>query len=242
MNDAEKKMISVLLVEPEKYPKIVEIEDTLEAMQALVGGGIEEYMPFKDEVAIICNDESKMLGLPLNRAIYAEPETVEMTYQEMKERFREAENNGKEHLTGYIVFTEDSFDKPYSEESRTYVVSSNNKAFQSGMGGYSIFGSCLDGTDRCLRLDGYISSEHGGKDGWKVERCYIKEDSREMIDIMAGTFFIAHAPIESESFESLPKNLAEKYRAKFKYPEQFFRTDDGIKAVPFKPVRDDRDR
>lgn len=47
--------ISVLLVEPNKYPKMVEIDDTLEAMQGVVGGDIEEYMPFEDEVAIICN-------------------------------------------------------------------------------------------------------------------------------------------------------------------------------------------
>ena len=47
--------ISVLLVEPNKYPKMIEIDDTLEAMQEVVGGYIEEYMPFEDEVAIICN-------------------------------------------------------------------------------------------------------------------------------------------------------------------------------------------
>ena len=47
--------ISVLLVEPNKYPKMIEIDDTLEAMQEVVGGDIEEYMPFEDEVAIICN-------------------------------------------------------------------------------------------------------------------------------------------------------------------------------------------
>lgn len=47
--------ISVLLVEPNKYPKMIEIDDTLEAMQVVVGGDIEEYMPFEDEVAIICN-------------------------------------------------------------------------------------------------------------------------------------------------------------------------------------------
>ena len=41
--------ISVLLVEPNKYPKMIEIDDTLEAMQAVVGGDIEEYMPFEDE-------------------------------------------------------------------------------------------------------------------------------------------------------------------------------------------------
>ena len=37
--------ISVILVEPGKYPKLIEIEDTLEAMQETVGGYIEEYMP-----------------------------------------------------------------------------------------------------------------------------------------------------------------------------------------------------
>lgn len=36
--------ITVLLVEPGKYPKPIEIEDTLEAMQEVVGGDIEEYM------------------------------------------------------------------------------------------------------------------------------------------------------------------------------------------------------
>lgn len=51
--------ISVLLVEPNKYPKMIEIDDTLEAMQEVVGGDIEEYMPFEDEVAIICNEEQQ---------------------------------------------------------------------------------------------------------------------------------------------------------------------------------------
>ena len=64
--------ISVLLVEPNKYPKMIEIDDTLEAMQEVVGGDIEEYMPFEDEVAIICNEEGKVNGLPPNRAVYEE--------------------------------------------------------------------------------------------------------------------------------------------------------------------------
>ena len=61
--------------------------------------------------------------------------------------------------------------KPYSVEERTYIVSSNNKAFQPGMGGYSIYGSSLDGSDVCCRLDGYMANEHGGENGWKIERC-----------------------------------------------------------------------
>ena len=230
--------ISVLLVEPNKYPKMIEIDDTLEAMQVVVGGDIEEYMPFEDEVAIICNEEGKLIGLPPNRAIYAEPETVELTYSELADRFRNAESEGKKHLTGYIVFSQESFNKPYDEKSRTYAVSSDNKAFKAGLGGYSIYGSCLDGSDPCVRLDGYMR----GENAWKIEKCYLKEDSREMLDIICGKFFITYAPFEAERFQSLPPDLAEKYREKFKYPERFARVNDKIVAVPFKPAKADRER
>lgn len=230
--------ISVLLVEPNKYPKMIEIDDTLEAMQAIVGGNIEEYMPFEDEVAIVCHEEGKLIGLPPNRAIYAEPETVELTYSELADRFRNAESEGKKHLTGYIVFSQESFNKPYDEKSRTYAVSSDNKAFKAGLGGYSIYGSCLDGSDPCVRLDGYMR----GENAWKIEKCYLKEASREMLDIICGKFFICHAPYEAERFQSLPPDLAEKYREKFQYPERFARINDKIVAVPFKPAKSDRER
>lgn len=230
--------ISVLLVEPDRYPRMIEIDDTLEAMQAVVGGDIEEYMPFEDEVAIVCHEEGKLIGLPPNRAIYAEPETVELTYSELADRFRNAESEGKKHLTGYIVFSQESFNKPYDERSRTYAVSSDNKAFKAGLGGYSIYGSCLDGSDPCVRLDGYMR----GENAWKIEKCYLKEASREMLDIICGKFFICHAPYEAERFQSLPPDLAEKYREKFQYPERFARINDKIVAVPFKPAKADRDR
>ena len=235
---AHETRISVLLVEPNKYPKMIEIDDTLEAMQEVVGGDIEEYMPFEDEVAIICNEEGKLIGLPPNRAIYAEPETVELTYSELADRFRNAESEGKKHLTGYIVFSQESFNKPYDEKSRTYAVSSDNKAFKAGLGGYSIYGSCLDGSDPCVRLDGYMR----GENAWKIEKCYLKEASREMLDIICGKFFICHAPYEAERFQSFPPDLAEKYREKFQYPERFARINDKIVAVPFKPAKADRER
>ena len=130
--------ISVILIEPDKYPKVIEIEDTLEAMQETVGGYIEEYMPFDDEVAIVCNEEGKMNGAELNRAIY-----------------------------------------------------SNDK---------------------------------------------------EILDIIAGKFFIAYAPIESESFLSMPKDLMKKYEEKFKYPERFYQTDNGIVVKAYKPVSKDMER
>ena len=235
---AHETRISVLLVEPDRYPRMIEIDDTLEAMQAVVGGDIEEYMPFEDEVAIVCHEEGKLIGLPPNRAVYAEPETVELTYFELADRFRDAESEGKKHLTGYIVFSQESFNKPYDERSRTYAVSSDNKAFKAGLGGYSIYGSCLDGSDPCVRLDGYMR----GENAWKIEKCYLKEASREMLDIICGKFFICHAPYEAERFQSLPPDLAEKYREKFQYPERFARINDKIVAVPFKPAKADRDR
>ena len=73
--------ISVLLVEPNKYPKMIEIDDTLEAMQEVVGGDIEEYMPFEDEVAIICNEEGKVNGLTPNRAVYGGQRTPFRLYR-----------------------------------------------------------------------------------------------------------------------------------------------------------------
>lgn len=199
--DAEKvDKITVLMVRAGQYPEVLEIENNLEAMQAAVGGDIEEYMPFEDEVAIVCNEEGKVNGLPLNRAVYEEPQNIQMSYRELKEKFQEAERSGR-HKTGYIVFTKDSFTEEYPPESRTYEVSSQNKAFMPNMGGYSIFGSAIDGSDNHVRLDGYMADEKGGKDGWKVQCCYLREDSREILDIIAGDFFLAYAPVDSEKFD-----------------------------------------
>ena len=63
------KNIKVLVVKPEQVPTIAEYEDRLETWQQLVGGYIELCYPFEDDVAILCNEEGKINGLPLNRAI-----------------------------------------------------------------------------------------------------------------------------------------------------------------------------
>lgn len=126
--------LRVLLVEPGKYPRMIEIDESLESMQKVVEGDIEEYMPFEDEVAIICNEEGKMNGMELNRAIYSE------------------------------------------------------------------------------------------------------DGSRQMLDIIAGKFFVCYAPFDSEKFQSLPDDLAKKYKKLFKNPERFFRKGSEIVAVPYKPA------
>ena len=124
--------IRVVYVEPGKESLAIEIRDDLNEMQSLVGGHIEEYMPFDDEVAVICNEEGKITGLPLNRG---------------------------------------------------------------------------------------IENENG-----------------QLIEIIAGPFFIAYAPLESEEFLSLPAELEEKYKEKFRKPERFFKTPSGIKAVKYEPA------
>ena len=130
--------IEVLLVRPMEKPRLIRMEDSLEAMQEVVGGLIEEYMPFIDPVAIVCNEEGKMKGLPLNRGIY--------------------------------------------------------------------------------------------------------DDNGNLLEIIAGDFFVCYAPIESEKFLSLPKDLMEKYEKRFESPEQFFRTSDGLRAVKMVPYRGELER
>jgi len=102
-----------------------------------------------------------------------------LEYNELKRIFRELKRTSpREDLTAHIIFTEDSFDKKYSLLSRTYTFTSDNKAFWPNMGGYSIFGYCLDGTDQGVRLDWYMAEE-GNPGGWKVEDCYILEQLQD---------------------------------------------------------------
>ena len=68
--------LTVLVVEPEQPPYVKNIGDSLHSLQTEVGGSIEAIYPFDDPVAIICNEEGKLLGLPLNRALRDEDHHV----------------------------------------------------------------------------------------------------------------------------------------------------------------------
>ena len=61
--------MKILVVEPMKTPTVQEIDGSLRSMQELVGGTIQAVYPFDDPVALVCNDEGKLLGLPWNRAL-----------------------------------------------------------------------------------------------------------------------------------------------------------------------------
>ena len=64
--------MKVLVVEPGYLPYEKEIKDGadhLEQMQAIVGGLIEPIYPYHEEVAIVCNEEGLINGLPFNRSV-----------------------------------------------------------------------------------------------------------------------------------------------------------------------------
>lgn len=64
MTEEDRTTMRVILCKPDEKAVVIEMEDSLESMQRMVGGLIQEYMPFHsetdpryDDVAIICNEE-----------------------------------------------------------------------------------------------------------------------------------------------------------------------------------------
>ena len=64
----EQKM-KAIIVEPDARPRVADIQSDLESLQEIVAGNIQVVYPFDDTAGIICNEEGKLLGLPLNRAL-----------------------------------------------------------------------------------------------------------------------------------------------------------------------------
>jgi hypothetical protein len=128
----KEEKIRVVLLQPGQLSKITEIDASLEGMQKTVGGLIEPFYPFEEEVCMVVNDEGKINGMRPNRAVY-------------------------------------------------------------------------------------------GEDG-------------KMMDIICGPAFICDC--RGESFASLSEEQLNRYAKQFRFPEQFFRVGDEIKAVPYKPHKD----
>lgn len=59
----------VLFIPCGKMPEVREIDGSLASMQELVGGLIEDVCWGDENIALICNDEALLLGLPPNRSI-----------------------------------------------------------------------------------------------------------------------------------------------------------------------------
>ena len=71
-HEKEVENMTVLIIEPGKAPREAEVGNGLESLQKTVGGDIQAVYPYDEQVALICHEEGKILGLPLNRALYDE--------------------------------------------------------------------------------------------------------------------------------------------------------------------------
>ena len=71
-----KNRIRVVMCEPGRAAQIMEIGTELEDLQKAVGGLIQTYYPFEEEVCIVCNDEGKINGMRPNRAIFDEDHNI----------------------------------------------------------------------------------------------------------------------------------------------------------------------
>ena len=83
-----------------------------------------------------------------------------------------------------------------------------------------------------------VANDEGKINGLPLNRAIRDEDTNEIVDIIAGTFFICDC--RKESFGSLSEEQQKRYLEKYRLPERFFRTRDGIEAVSYKLK--DRDR
>ena len=55
----------VIKKEPGKFPEVVDIQNTLEALQEAVGGYIEVF-PVATDLVILCDEEGRIDGKPFN--------------------------------------------------------------------------------------------------------------------------------------------------------------------------------
>lgn len=78
--ETREKIISVVMCQPDKLAEVVEIGTELKDLQEAVGGGFFQtyYFSPDEEVCIVCNDEGKINGMPLNRSIKSEGKIAEI--------------------------------------------------------------------------------------------------------------------------------------------------------------------
>lgn len=68
-SQSDHEIINALVVEPGKKPYAKEIPDALSSLQHEVGGHIQAVYPYEEPVAILCDEEAKLSGKRLNRAL-----------------------------------------------------------------------------------------------------------------------------------------------------------------------------
>ena len=123
-----------------------------------------------------------------------------------------------------------------TERAEVIEISDDLRSMQEVVGGmieeYQPF---YDAEDERVKDVAIVCNDEGKFNGSRMNRT-VYDDQDSPLDIIYGTFFICYAPIASEKFLSLPKDLEEKFLAKFELPEMFLMTPDGLRAEKFIPV------
>ena len=79
-----------------------------------------------------------------------------------------------------------------------------------------------------------VCNEEGKFNGMKLNRA-VKDENGNMLDIIAGTFFICG--LGDENFTSLQPEYREKFAKMFKNPEAFLKMGKGFMAIPVEPEK-----
>lgn len=79
---------------------------------------------------------------------------------------------------------------------------------------------------------GLICNEEGKINGMELNRA-VKDENGQIIDIIAGDFFICG--LGEENFVSLQPEYRDKFEKMFKNPEAFLKMGKGIMAIPIEP-------
>lgn len=93
-------------------------------------------------------------------------------------------------------------------------IDSGLKSMQKAVGGY------IEALYPFADPVAIICNEEGKINGLELNRG-LADDNGDLYEIIAGTFFICLARPDSEDFEGLTVELANKYLEIFKYPEVF---------------------
>lgn len=80
-----------------------------------------------------------------------------------------------------------------------------------------------------------VCNEEGKMNGSELNRA-VKDDNGNIIDIIAGTFFVCG--LGDENFTSLQPEYKDKFEKMFKNPEAFLKMGKGIMAIPVEPKKE----
>ena len=62
-------VITTVMCHPDQEPVVVQVENSLAALQKAVEGNIEIFHLFENDVALITNEDGKLLRLPVNKVL-----------------------------------------------------------------------------------------------------------------------------------------------------------------------------